>query len=118
MPLASTSRAAWSQLAPQSWLALLHLTVGAGIIGWTCWYWALARGGIARVSVLQFFRPVLALMMAGAISSERATPPLLAAAATIPLDVAIARRSGELAAPVAIVETAASEALTRAPANG
>jgi hypothetical protein len=37
MPLASTSRAAWSQLAPQSWLALLHLTVGTGIIGWTCW---------------------------------------------------------------------------------
>jgi drug/metabolite transporter (DMT)-like permease len=68
--------------------------------------------------VLQFFQPVLALMMAGAISSERVPPPLLAAAATILLGVAIARRSGELAAPVAIVETAASAALARAPANG
>jgi drug/metabolite transporter (DMT)-like permease len=95
----AASRVPWTDLAPQCWAALLHLTVGAGVIGFVAWFWALARGDIARVSVLQFFQPVVALIFAGVILSERLTLPLLLAAATILAGVAIARSGRDSVTP-------------------
>ena len=89
----AANRVAWAELTPQSWAALLHLTAGANIIGWAAWFWAMARGGIARVSVLQFLQPAISIGLAGAILSEQLTAPLLLAGATILAGVAIARSS-------------------------
>ena len=93
----------------------MHLTVGAGVIGWAAWYWALARGGITRVSVLQFFQPVIALVFAGAILSERLTLPLLLAASTILVGVGIARSGRDSTAPARPAEPPASAQAEAAP---
>ena len=86
------SRIAWADLAPQSWVALIHLTLGAGFLAWVAWFWALARGGVARVAVLQFCQPLFSLAFAAVLLAEPLTPPLLLAAAAILCGVVIARR--------------------------
>jgi drug/metabolite transporter (DMT)-like permease len=74
------------------WAALLHLTFGATVIALLAWLWALARGGIARVAVLQFVQPILGLGLAVLLLHERPSPPLLVAAGFILVGVIIARR--------------------------
>ena len=86
------SRTDWSGIGPAGWAALLHLTYGTTVIAFLPWLWALARGGIARVAVLQFAQPVIGLGLAALLLGERITLPLLAAAAGILAGIAIARR--------------------------
>lgn len=94
-PLAfiEASQTEWTSLTASSWVALLHLAVGAGVVGWASWYWALARGGIARVSVLQFFQPVVSLVFATLLLGEALSAAILLAASAILVGIAIARRS-------------------------
>jgi drug/metabolite transporter (DMT)-like permease len=82
----------WSAVDAAGWAALLHLTYGATVIAILAWTWALARGGVARVAVLQFAQPVIGLALAAVLLGERITPPLLAAAVFILAGVVIARR--------------------------
>jgi drug/metabolite transporter (DMT)-like permease len=86
----------WATLLPSSWAALLHLTLGAGVLAWVAWFWALSRGGIARVAVLQFCQPLLSLVFAGMLLAEPLTVPLLISAAAILTGVVLARRSESL----------------------
>jgi drug/metabolite transporter (DMT)-like permease len=86
------SDADWGHLGPAAWAALLHLTYGVTILALFAWFWALARGGIARVAALQFAQPVIALGLAAALLGERLTLPLALAAAAILAGIAIARR--------------------------
>ena len=92
-------RVAWTEVTPWCWLALVHLAAGAGVIGFAAWFWALARGGIARVAVLQFFQPVISLAFAALLLSERLTPALALSAAAILFGVLIARSSEGRARP-------------------
>jgi len=82
----------WSALDGAGWAALLHLTYGATVIALLAWLWALARGGIARMAVLQFIQPVASLGLAALLLHERPSPPLLVAAGFILTGVIIARR--------------------------
>jgi drug/metabolite transporter (DMT)-like permease len=88
-----TGRIALAELSPGSWAALIHLTLGAGFLAWVAWFWALSRGGIARVAVLQFCQPLLSLVFAGVLLSEPLTAPLLVSAAAILTGVVVARRA-------------------------
>jgi drug/metabolite transporter (DMT)-like permease len=94
-PLAviEAGQVAWTALMPSSWMALLHLAFGAGVVGFVSWFWALARGGIAQVSVLQFFQPLVSLAFATFLLAESLTAPMLLAASAIFAGVALARRS-------------------------
>lgn len=47
----------WGHLSLLVWATLVHLTLGAGVIAFAAWFYGLARGGLARVSVLQFGQP-------------------------------------------------------------
>jgi len=75
-----------------SWAAVLFLAVVTSIVGYVGWYWALARGGIARIAPLQFLQPLSGLVLAALVLGERLTWPLAVGAAAVIGGVAIARR--------------------------
>jgi drug/metabolite transporter (DMT)-like permease len=84
-------RADWRMVDLAGWLSLFHLTYGVTVIALMVWLWALARGGIARVAVLQFIQPVLGVAFAALLLHEPLTLPLLVAGAAILAGVVIAR---------------------------
>jgi drug/metabolite transporter (DMT)-like permease len=81
-------------LGTVGWLAVAYLALGSSILGYITWYWALARGGIARIAVLQFAQPVATLVLAALILDEPLRLPLALAGAGIILGIAIAQRGG------------------------
>ncbi len=82
----------WSAIDAAGWASLFQLTYGVTVIALLIWSWALARGGIARVAVLQFAQPIIGLGFAALLLHERITPALLVAALLILVGVIIARR--------------------------
>jgi drug/metabolite transporter (DMT)-like permease len=62
------------------------------ILGYVAWYWALSKGGIARISTIQFGLPVVSLVLAVFILDETITLPILIAAAVILSGIWIVQR--------------------------
>jgi drug/metabolite transporter (DMT)-like permease len=89
---ATVARAGWPSAGWQSWSAVLYLAGITTILGYIGWYWALAKGGIARIGTIQFFQPVSGLILAALLLGERMTLPLLAASVVILAGVWIAQR--------------------------
>ena len=71
---------------------MIYLAAVTTIIGYIGWYWALAKGGIARISTIQFFQPVSGLILAALLLGERMTLSLLAASVVILAGVWTAQR--------------------------
>ena len=82
----------WGTLSPLAWVCLAHISLGASLVAYICWFWAMARGGIARVAVLQFAQAPLALVFAVVILAERVTVGLAVAAIAIVAGIVVARR--------------------------
>jgi drug/metabolite transporter (DMT)-like permease len=89
---ATVARGGWPSAGWQSWSAVLYLAGVTTILGYIGWYWALAKGGIARIGTIQFFQPVSGLILAALLLGERMTLPLLAASVVILAGVWIAQR--------------------------
>jgi drug/metabolite transporter (DMT)-like permease len=89
---ADVVRGGWPSAGWQSWAALIYLASVTTILGYIGWYWALARGGIARIGTIQFFQPVSGLVLAALLLGERMTLPLLAASIVILAGVWTAQR--------------------------
>ena len=85
-------RTDWTAVAAPGWAAIAYMTFCSSIIGYAFWFWALGRGGISRIGVLQFAQPVLTLLFAVPILGEAITLPLVLSGAIIILGVAIAQR--------------------------
>jgi len=79
--------AGWLAWAATSWLALV-----SSLLAYVAWYWALAGGGVARISTLQFLQPIVTLVLAVALFAETMTAGLLLSGAAILVGVAMARR--------------------------
>ncbi len=89
---ATVGRGGWPSAGWLSWSAVIYLASVTTILGYIGWYWALARGGIARIGTIQFFQPVSGLILAALLLGERMTLALLAASAVILAGVWIAQR--------------------------
>jgi drug/metabolite transporter (DMT)-like permease len=76
----------------KSWGAILWMAVVTSIIGYIGWYWALARGGIQRISTIQFLQPFSGLLLAAWLLDEQFTLPLIGASAVILAGVTITQR--------------------------
>jgi drug/metabolite transporter (DMT)-like permease len=76
----------------RAWAAVLFLAILTSIIGYVGWYWALAKGGIARIATIQFFQPISGLILAAILLGEQLTLPLAAASAVILAGVYLAQR--------------------------
>lgn len=72
-----------------AWVAVLFLAAGSTLLAFVAWYWALSRGGIARMGPMQFLQPAITLSLAALLLGEPLTLPLLGAAALILLGVAL-----------------------------
>jgi drug/metabolite transporter (DMT)-like permease len=75
-----------------SWAAVVFMAVFTTIIGYVGWYWALAKGGIARIATVQFLQPFSGLVLAVLLLGEPFTLPLAIAAAAILGGVSLAQR--------------------------
>lgn len=81
------------QASATSWGAVLFLAVATSILGYVGWYWALDRGGIARIATLQFLQPVSGLALAAIILGEHVTGPIAVGSAAIVAGIVIAQRA-------------------------
>ncbi len=86
------SRVVWPSVGPAGIFAVAYLVLFSSILAYVAWYWALARGDMARVGALQFTQPMVGVALAAVVLSEPITPPLALAAAGILLGVWIIQR--------------------------
>jgi drug/metabolite transporter (DMT)-like permease len=80
-------------VATDAWIAVLYLAVAVTILGYVLWYWALGKGGIARIGLAQFFQPISGVLLAAVLLSEPLTLPVGIAAALVIAGVFIASRA-------------------------
>lgn len=76
----------------RSWLAILYLAAVSTIIGYILWYWALGKGGIARVGLMQFLQPVSGVILAAILLGEGITLSFALASAVVLFGVWLAIR--------------------------
>ena len=82
----------WSAGTLAAWTGVVYLAFAVSSLGYLLWYWALARGGIARIGTLQFLQPVASLVLAVVILGEAMTLPLAACAAVVLVGTIVAHR--------------------------
>lgn len=85
-------RTAWDAVGAEGWAAIAYLTLLSSLAGYAAWFWALGRGGIARIGSWQFAQPVLTVLLAALLLGEAVTLPLLLSAAAILAGTALAQR--------------------------
>lgn len=78
---------------PGAWGAVLFLAVVTSIVGYIGWYWALDRGGISRISTLQFLQPLSGLALAALVLGESVTATLAVGAVAVIGGVTIAQQA-------------------------
>jgi drug/metabolite transporter (DMT)-like permease len=66
-----------------AWSAIGYLAVVVTILGYVLWYWALGKGGIARVGLIQFLQPVSGVILAALLLSEGISISFLLASALV-----------------------------------
>jgi len=66
-----------------AWSAIAYLAIVVTILGYVLWYWALGRGGIARVGLIQFLQPVSGVILAALLLDERISLSFLLASALV-----------------------------------
>ncbi len=57
-------------VSTRAWTALLYQALAVTIGGYVLWYWALGRGGIARLGTMQFLQPVSGVILAAWLLDE------------------------------------------------
>ncbi len=82
----------WGAISARAWTGVVYLSLGVSMLGYVIWYWALGRGGIARIGVLQFLQPISGVVLAWVLLDEPITGTVLAATAVILTGVFIATR--------------------------
>ena len=83
----------WPAVTAVGWSATAYLALFVTILAYVAWYWALARGGTARVGSVQFAQPVVAVVAAVMVMGEVFTPSLGLATGAILAGIAIAQRA-------------------------
>jgi len=76
----------------RSWIAIFYLAIVSTILGYVLWYWALGKGGIARVGLIQFLQPVSGVILAALLLGEQISLSFLAASALVLFGVWLAIR--------------------------
>ena len=77
----------------RAWTAVSVLAVVASIVGYIGWYWALDRGGIARIATLQFLQPLSGFALAVVVLGESVTPAIAVGGAAIVCGIVVAQRA-------------------------
>jgi drug/metabolite transporter (DMT)-like permease len=84
-------RTDWAAVGSAGWLAVAYLTLFSSLVGYIAWFWALGRGGIARIGSWQLAMPVTTLAFAALILGEAITLPLALSGLAILAGTALAQ---------------------------
>jgi len=76
-----------------AWASVLYLALGVTVLGYILWFWAMARGGISKVGLIQFFQPISGILIAHVLLDEPLSLLLLASGALVIGGIAIANRA-------------------------
>ncbi|MBL8705141.1 MAG: DMT family transporter [Rhodospirillales bacterium] len=74
------------------WGSTIYLALVSTVIAYVAWYWALGKGGIARMATIQFLQPVTGVIVAVLWLGEAFTATMLAASVAIVAGVVIVQR--------------------------
>ena len=77
---------------PIAWASVLYLAFGVTVAGYILWFWAMARGGISQVGLVQFFQPLSGVLIAHVLLNEPMSLLLLVSGALVIGGIAIANR--------------------------
>lgn len=58
------------QVSSRAWAGLLYQALAVTIVGYILWYWALGKGGIAKLGLMQFLQPVSGILLAALLLGE------------------------------------------------
>jgi drug/metabolite transporter (DMT)-like permease len=83
---------AWHEVGWPVWAAVAYVAVGAQFLAYILWYWAMARGGVARVSLLLFANPIFTVLLAIFFLGERLTLPLVLSGVLVLAGIWLAQR--------------------------
>ncbi len=75
-----------------SWAGVAYLAIVVTILGYVLWYWALGRGGIARIGLIQFLQPISGVALAALLLGEETSLAFLGASAVILFGVFVAMK--------------------------
>lgn len=76
----------------KGWAALAYLSLGASLVAYVAWYWALAKGGVTKIAPMQFMMPLVGIPLAVFVFDETVTLPLIIAAILIVVGVYLSRK--------------------------
>jgi drug/metabolite transporter (DMT)-like permease len=82
----------WMEADVGTWAGVLYLAAGSTILAYIAWYWALGKGGIGRIGIIQFLQPVVGVTLAVFLLGDPLTVPLSMGAVAILGGVFIAQR--------------------------
>lgn len=82
----------WASIGLIGWVSLFWVVVLAGTVGFTAWYWRISRTSASRVAVYQYFVPVVAMITAALLLSERPAALQILGAGFVLLGLYFARR--------------------------
>jgi drug/metabolite transporter (DMT)-like permease len=83
------SRTDWAAVSLGAWFAVGYMALFSSLIGYVAWFWALGRGGIARISAWQLGQPVGTVILSALLLGERATLPLVVAGGAVLIGTAL-----------------------------
>ena len=86
------TQGAFAVASVSAWSAIAYLAVVVTILGYVLWYWALGRGGIARVGLIQFLQPLSGIVLAAVLLHETVSLSFLLASALVLLGVWLAMK--------------------------
>ncbi len=78
--------------------AVLYLSIGSSLLSFFAWYRALALGGIAKVGQIQLLQPILTMVFASLLLSERLDPVAMGIGLLVGVSVFMAQRTRVAAA--------------------
>lgn len=84
---------AWGELSTNTWLAIAWLAFLSSLVGYILWFFALSRGGIARIGTMQLAMPVVTLLLATVVLQEPLGFFIVLVAATIVAGTFLAQRN-------------------------
>jgi drug/metabolite transporter (DMT)-like permease len=94
MPLAIRQgiRLHWKSVGWVGWTGLLYMAALSAVAGYLLFYWALRHMDASRVVAVNYFQPVVVVLLSIPLLGERPTPRLLLSATLVILGVYLAER--------------------------
>jgi len=82
----------WTGVGWVGWVGLLYMASLSAVAGYLLFYWALRHMDASRVVVVNYFQPVVVVLLSIPLLGERPTLRLLASAALVIMGVYWAER--------------------------